>query len=152
MWIVAVSSHLQIACPILSRNPKQLYVSLVRPHLEYGCVVTRLSTNLSANVLNRGSVENNWVYWALKDRKQYRAQEINNIYRVHIDHDHVHTTQLGSDRHADQLRSRAPAVTVTQEVDGDTNDDYFDTEIPNTAENTETVTGAWCYGQWTGRG
>ena len=46
-------------------------------------------------------------------------------------------------RHADQLRSRAPAVTVTQEVDGNANDDdYFDIEIPNTAEHTETVTGA----------
>ena len=46
-------------------------------------------------------------------------------------------------RHADQLRSRAPAVTVTQEVDGNANDDdYFDIEIPNPTENTETVTGA----------
>ena len=46
-------------------------------------------------------------------------------------------------RHAYQLRSRVPVATVTQEVDGDANDDdYFDIKIPNTAEHTESVTGA----------
>ena len=44
-------------------------------------------------------------------------------------------------RQADQLRSRAPAVVVTQVVNGNSDEeDDFDVRIPNTKENTETST------------
>ena len=44
-------------------------------------------------------------------------------------------------RHADQLRSRTPAVTTTPGVDGNADDDdYSDLRIPDASENLETVT------------
>ena len=44
-------------------------------------------------------------------------------------------------RHADQLRSRTAAVTVTPSIDGNSEtEDDFDMSIPNTEENTETST------------